>query len=423
MYSTTTSTGMALGPGPQRGTPDSPGGEPRTPAQMLNGWLSRLERTPFGGAGNVESVLTAISQGDGLLGMRPAVDAAFNTLIQYEEYGVFVEVFNAWCACCPADDERFDPSLNLRLPHDWVPLHLSAMVMAFSQIKVPTVRMFADEERVDSLTRFHPVPNAVCLCVEALLRAGTRALAVFGELASPTLVAKAFRFSSLQSIILGQAARQHEELGSSERGSYAILAQGLVSCRTLEHLEIRHGDLLVLHPMVTAFSRVPDGPGLTSLTLRTASSVNARSDVKNLNDFVHAAAQCRSLTVLSVQDFVNHIDTLRENILTHFLDHPALTTLEVTGVEVVARADKASIKAMLTVLQFAESCPCLLHVSWKAGLVDLAGLEAIGKNGLTEVAELTPILALIKGSAVNQDGASGGLTVPNGPAQVKVFLN
>lgn len=31
-----------------------------------------------------------------------------------------------------------------------------------------------------------------------------------------------------------------------------------------------------------------------------------------------------------------------------------------------------------------------------------------------------PILALIRGSAVNQDGASGGLTVPNGPAQVKV---
>ncbi len=32
------------------------------------------------------------------------------------------------------------------------------------------------------------------------------------------------------------------------------------------------------------------------------------------------------------------------------------------------------------------------------------------------------VLALIRGSAVNQDGASGGLTVPNGPAQVKVSI-
>ena len=33
------------------------------------------------------------------------------------------------------------------------------------------------------------------------------------------------------------------------------------------------------------------------------------------------------------------------------------------------------------------------------------------------------IHAILRGSAVNQDGASGGLTVPNGPAQVKVVLN
>lgn len=254
-----TNTRMTLNSGSKGTSPDTLLADRQTPVRILEGWLSRLERTPLGGAGNVESVLDAISKGNGLLDRRLAVNTAFNTLIQYEEYGVFVEVFNAWCACCETQSESFKASLDLRLPHDWKPVHLAAMVDAFRQIRVQQVRLISDFES----TSFHPhpIPEAVCKCVAALLEAGTRELNVFGELADPSLVANALRHSQLQSISLGQFAREDEALGTREMASYETLAEGLTGCGTLKHLEIRHSSLLA-SPLIQALLQGLQAPQL-----------------------------------------------------------------------------------------------------------------------------------------------------------------
>lgn len=272
MYSTNTS--MAMHPGPLRTSPDTPVGDRQTPAQILADWLSRLERTPYGASGNVEAVLNAISQGDGLRCAPLAVESAFNTLIRHEEYGVFVAAFNAWCECCQTDGKPFNPSLNLRLPHDWKPARPAEMVDAFRQIQVAQVRVTPDSDA----SPFHPIPEALCLCVVALLEAGTRALKISGELAAPRLVANAFRHSQLRLISLGQTARQHEALGTSEMASYATLVEGLMGCGTLECLEIRHNDLLAL-PGLKALSNALQGPPLQPAATTTTTTTSAGTTV------------------------------------------------------------------------------------------------------------------------------------------------
>lgn len=213
--------------------------------------------------------------------MPYSVQSVFNTLIQYEEYGVFVEVFKAWCECSQTDGERFKASLDLWLPHDWNPVYRAEMVEAFGQIQVHQVRVKSD---FDS-TPLQPIPEGVCMCVAAMLQQGTRELHVFGELAAPHVVADVFRRSQLQSVTLGEAARQHEDLGYSERVSYGTLAEGLARCPTLARVELRHGDLKSLQHSVIRFSRHLNGPRDESVAIITACTTVARARKSAPNAF------------------------------------------------------------------------------------------------------------------------------------------
>ncbi|MDO9434059.1 hypothetical protein [Hydrogenophaga sp.] len=363
--------------------------ELQTPAQIRDGWLSRLNNAHYGFTGTVESVLDAISQGNGLPHNPFATTSAFTALIQFEEYGVFVEVFNAWCECRQTDGEPFEATLFLKLPQDWKPVHEAEMVQAFRQIRVQHVKVLATSEQKEyEPTIFHPIPEAVSKCIQALLEAGTRELSIFGELLDPVPVADALRNSRLQSIHLGNPAIQYEAMGARGMESFKTLLVGLRNCSTLDHLEIHHGSLLTLHPLIAAFSQEPQGPRLKSLTLNTGRSPAACSELGDLGACVRAAALSPSLSVVSVHDMVKHIDALREVILQPLVNHPTLTTLNVTGVNSTVNADRANMMALLTVLQFAETCPRLVNFSWEAGNVDLEGLENIGKRLFAAYAHL-----------------------------------
>ncbi|MDO9434658.1 hypothetical protein [Hydrogenophaga sp.] len=262
----------------KRGRSEASDSEPRsirqrtvlqTPAQIRDGWLSRLERTHSGVIGPVELVLDAISQGSVPANVRAAVTMAFNILIQHEEYGVFVEVFNAWCACCQTDGDPFEASLDLRLPHDWNPVYRAEMVEAFGQIHVHQVRVKASSDSAP----FHTIPEAVCECIAALLKGGTRDLQIFGELVGLNAVVNAVGGSQLKSISLGQSDRQREKLSSDEAMSYDVLGYALRSCVTLERVVIRHRDLDMLKSTLNGYSWLPEGQRFQAATTNTSGTI------------------------------------------------------------------------------------------------------------------------------------------------------
>lgn len=252
-----------------------------TPDQRLSGWTAQLGRIALREPTTTLAFLDNVAHGRVVPGDAALAQAVFNELICLEAYGLFVEVFDAYNELQAADAKfnghEFKSTLTLRLPEGWKPTAPHKMVEAFGRIAVQKLNVMYPEPVKDLVAQAHqtlvrlyndalsslrrsagplghrfelaaeshprsvPVPEAACLCVATLLKAGTAELVVHGALADPAAVAQAIAGSTtLVGIELGEDIDE-SQVSSAELAGYSrLVLEGMSGCATLKEVSLHH---------------------------------------------------------------------------------------------------------------------------------------------------------------------------------------
>ena len=343
MGSSNSSNGLGVQPlplVPKTGSSGVGGATPTvpTPEEKVAQWEDGLQYIGLAGRPYMQDLLTELSQGFVSDGVADVAQDVFNELIEHEEWDVFVDVFNTYNDIQTRQwnqrGQTFKSALVLELQPDWAPSRSTPddMVRAFSKITAHQVRVCVYPYERPGAEPFAPpaaAPEALNICLVALLRTGTKELRLYIPLSSPHAVASAIPGSGLESIRLGNITRL--QLTAKAMDSYRTVMESLASCPTLKHLSLGHADLLCLHPVLKRFMQ-PGGPTLTSVSLK---GYPVRDPDDNFVDHTHAfmqqIARFPSLQVFDAKVPLADTLYLRRAILKPLDHHPSLTELHITG--------------------------------------------------------------------------------------------
>ncbi len=241
--------------------------------QRVDDMASELKRIPPSKS-HVLSSLDTLAQGEPL--PTSQANELFNTLIYCEAYTVLVEAFATWnealrTAETDPSGHPFVSTLTLELPADWEPQYTVALQQAFQHIRVERVVVLAPAcltfEHLDHLSPMAvdgtmPVPEAVNGCVAELIKGGATQLCIRGTLNrhSSDRVSAAVIGSQLVSIDLDPNIGEAAGFASEDmRSSFSNVMKGLLWCGTLQHLTLRHPELVKMHGEYARSPALPRG--------------------------------------------------------------------------------------------------------------------------------------------------------------------